>query len=196
MFGTWSGVLDAETVAFVFRQDGTFAMSIASASRSRDFFGTYSRDKDTVELRQYHNQPEMFLTFEILILTKDEMKIFTFPHRQVIAFRRVSSSASIIGPAEARARTPEGQAEIRRAEAKVEEKVENNVRFLKAAADFYFVENGGTTVGIENLVGPTKYMKELSSVSGEHYPQTFTQGGKIKVTEIHGYREIEYSFPP
>lgn len=45
----------------------------------------------------------------------------------------------------------------------------NNLRQIAAAADQYFLEEGKTSVTIEELVGPDKYILELTPVAGESY---------------------------
>ncbi|MDP4610323.1 MAG: hypothetical protein NWT02_03975 [Opitutales bacterium] len=47
--------------------------------------------------------------------------------------------------------------------------VTNNLRQISAAADQYFLEEGKTSVTIEELVGPDKYIRELIPVAGESY---------------------------
>ena len=68
----------------------------------------------------------------------------------------------------------------------------NNVRQLAAASDQYFLENGSTTVDINNLIGPTLYIKALALVANETYPASFTQGVTITVVGISGLRTITY----
>ncbi len=45
----------------------------------------------------------------------------------------------------------------------------NNLRQLAAAADQFFLENGTRTVTLRQVVGPGKYVKQLSPVDGEDY---------------------------
>jgi type IV pilus assembly protein PilA len=66
----------------------------------------------------------------------------------------------------------------------------NNVRQLAAAADQYFLENGGSSVSQGNLVGATNYVKALNLVASETYPAAFTQGSPITVLGIAGQRTI------
>jgi type IV pilus assembly protein PilA len=68
----------------------------------------------------------------------------------------------------------------------------NNARQLAAAADQYYLENGATTVDLNNLVGPTNYVKSLQLVANETYPAAFTQGVTITVAGIVGQRTITY----
>ncbi|MGJ8648876.1 MAG: hypothetical protein ACSHX4_00830 [Opitutaceae bacterium] len=50
-----------------------------------------------------------------------------------------------------------------------EKAVTNNLRQIASAADQYFLEEGKTSVTIEELVGPDKYIRELIPVAGESY---------------------------
>jgi type IV pilus assembly protein PilA len=68
----------------------------------------------------------------------------------------------------------------------------NNARQLGAAADQYFLEKGTSNVGIGDLVGPTAYVKSLSTVANEHYPQNYTQSTPITISNIAGVRTITY----
>ena len=47
----------------------------------------------------------------------------------------------------------------------------NNLRMLSAAADQYYLETGKTSATLADLVGPTKYVRSLQSVTGENYAQ-------------------------
>lgn len=68
----------------------------------------------------------------------------------------------------------------------------NNTRQLAAAADQYFLECGVSTAAITSLVGPGSYVKALSTVANEAYPQIFTQSVPITVSGIAGTRTITY----
>ncbi len=68
----------------------------------------------------------------------------------------------------------------------------NNARQLGAAADQYFLEHGTSTAQITSLVGSANYIKSLSTVANESYPQTYTQGTAIEITGIAGARTITY----
>ena len=70
--------------------------------------------------------------------------------------------------------------------------VTNNMRQLGAAADQYFLENGVTTAAIASLVGSSAYVKVLSTVANEYYPQTFTQAIPVIVSNISGARTLTY----
>jgi LysM repeat protein len=47
--------------------------------------------------------------------------------------------------------------------------ITNNLRQLSAARDQYFLENGVARVTLAELVGPTKYVKQINPVDGEDY---------------------------
>jgi type IV pilus assembly protein PilA len=70
---------------------------------------------------------------------------------------------------------------------KVTKAVLNNIRQLAAAADQFYLENGKNTATLADLVGPTKYIKELKSVDGEDYNQVeLKQGKELVVTTASG----------
>ena len=60
----------------------------------------------------------------------------------------------------------------------------NNVRQVIAAADQHFLETGSTTpVALATLVGPNNYIKALTPVVGEAYPDPIAPGpGTITIT--------------
>lgn len=69
----------------------------------------------------------------------------------------------------------------------------NNARQLAAAADQYYLENGGSTVASANLVGANNYVKAVNTVAGEAYPSAYTQGVTITITGIAGLRTLTYA---
>ncbi|RXK53460.1 prepilin-type N-terminal cleavage/methylation domain-containing protein [Oleiharenicola lentus] len=69
----------------------------------------------------------------------------------------------------------------------------NNARQLSAAADQYYLEYGGSSVGVSNLVGATNYVKALNTVASESYPATYQQGETITITGVAGLRTITYA---
>ena len=66
----------------------------------------------------------------------------------------------------------------------------NNARQLSAGADQYYLENGVSSCGLTDLIGPTSYVKALNSVANENYPTSFTQGVTISITSVAGVRTI------
>ncbi|HWA10131.1 MAG TPA: hypothetical protein VG838_11830 [Opitutaceae bacterium] len=63
----------------------------------------------------------------------------------------------------------------------------NNLRQLAAAADQYYLEHGTNHVTLEELVGPSKYVKAINPVDSEDYRQiVFTQGTELRVTTASG----------
>jgi type IV pilus assembly protein PilA len=68
----------------------------------------------------------------------------------------------------------------------------NNARQLSSAADQYFLESGVSTAALTDLVGPTQYIKSLTSIAGETYPTNYTQATTITVTGVGGTRTITY----
>lgn len=69
----------------------------------------------------------------------------------------------------------------------------NNARQLAAAADQYFLETGANLAASTNLIGATNYVKVMSTVAAETYPDMYTQGVTITVTGVAGSRTITYS---
>ena len=69
----------------------------------------------------------------------------------------------------------------------------NNARQLSMGADSYFLEYGGSSVPLTNLLGPSNYVKSLQTAASETYPTGFTQGEAITITGIAGLRTITYS---
>ena len=69
----------------------------------------------------------------------------------------------------------------------------NNARQLSAGADQYYLENGVSSCGLTDLIGPTSYVKALNSVANENYPTSFTQGVTITIAGVAGARTITYA---
>ncbi len=69
----------------------------------------------------------------------------------------------------------------------------NNARQLSGAADQYFLENGISTVSINELIGVSNYVKTLQLVANESYPDIFTQAETVTITGVAGVRTITYA---
>ena len=69
----------------------------------------------------------------------------------------------------------------------------NNARQLAAAADQYFLEQGVSVITQGSLVGTTNYVKVLTLVANETYPDSFTQGVTVTVSGVGGLRTVTYS---
>ena len=70
----------------------------------------------------------------------------------------------------------------------IKRKILNNLRQLAAASDQYYLENGVSRANYNDLVGQTKYVREINPVAGEEYRSLqFVQGKKIEVTTSEGY---------
>ena len=70
----------------------------------------------------------------------------------------------------------------------IKRRVLNNLRQLAAAADQYYLENGVSRASYDQLVGPTKYVREINPMDGENYRSIqFQQGNKIETTTSQGY---------
>jgi len=69
----------------------------------------------------------------------------------------------------------------------------NNARQLAAASDQYFLENGVSTCASADLVGATNYVKAISTVASETYPDNYTQGVTISIGGVAGARTVTYA---
>jgi type IV pilus assembly protein PilA len=69
----------------------------------------------------------------------------------------------------------------------------NNARQLSAAADQYFLENGVSTVARTSLVGSDAYVKAINTAASEVYPDNYTQGTTITISNIAGVRTLTYA---
>lgn len=74
-----------------------------------------------------------------------------------------------------------------------EKAVLNNLRQLAAAADQHYLETGTRTATYDQLVGPTRYVKNVIPVAGENYRALrFVQGEPLRVRLGNG-KTVEYS---
>jgi hypothetical protein len=102
---------------------------------------------------------------EVVVLTKDGQK-FRLPLKTA----KIKSGVAI-----------EPTPEIKKA-------ILNNLRQLAAAADQFYLENGKNQTTLGELVGQTKYVRELVVADGENYGQiVFAQGKPLTVTTVGGY---------
>jgi type IV pilus assembly protein PilA len=69
----------------------------------------------------------------------------------------------------------------------------NNARQLSAAADQYYLESGANSAALTSLVGSANYIKVLGTVAAETYPDNFSQGVPITITNVAGARTITYA---
>ena len=69
----------------------------------------------------------------------------------------------------------------------------NNARQLAAAADQYYLETGGNMAATSMLIGATNYVKFVNTVALEVYPDFFTQGLTITISNVGGLRTITYT---
>jgi hypothetical protein len=72
--------------------------------------------------------------------------------------------------------------------------VTNNLRLLATAADQYFLDHGGTSVSLVDLVGTnsTQYIKTFPTVAGETYSPVIVKGQPVTAAGIAGARTITY----
>jgi len=68
----------------------------------------------------------------------------------------------------------------------------NNLRQLAAAADQFYLENGVSTATYDDLVGPDKYIRQLTPVFGEDYRTVVLRQGEILRVRLQDGRVIEY----
>ena len=71
--------------------------------------------------------------------------------------------------------------------------VVNNARQLSGAADQYYLENGGSSVSLNSLVGSTNYIKTFGTVASETYPGSYQQNQTITITNVARLRTITYA---
>ena len=73
--------------------------------------------------------------------------------------------------------------------------VTNNLRQLSGAANQYFLERGFSSVALDELVGQnsSQYIRTLSAVAGEAYPDVLVQGSPVTANAVSGTRTITYS---
>jgi hypothetical protein len=76
----------------------------------------------------------------------------------------------------------------------VRKKILNNLRQLSAASDMYYLENNASQARLADLVGPTKYVKQIIPVDGEDYSAIVFKQGVALV--VHTKSGIEVSYAP
>jgi type IV pilus assembly protein PilA len=69
----------------------------------------------------------------------------------------------------------------------------NNARQLSAAADQYYLEAGASYAASTSLVGATNYVKAINTVASEIYPDNYTQGITVTISNVANARTITYS---
>lgn len=69
----------------------------------------------------------------------------------------------------------------------------NNARQLAAAADAYYLESGANFAASTSLIGGSLYVKQFNTVASEIYPDSFTQGVTVTVTNVGSARTITYA---
>ncbi len=69
----------------------------------------------------------------------------------------------------------------------------NNARQLAYGADSYYLESGANYAASTSLIGSSSYVKALSVVAGETYPDYLTQGVTLTITGVGAARTITYS---
>jgi hypothetical protein len=70
--------------------------------------------------------------------------------------------------------------------------IRNNLHLLAAAADQYYLEKGVDSATYNDLVGPGKYLSDVTPMAGEDYHSLlFKQGHPLRVRTRDG-REIEF----
>src|SRR5688572_16857274 len=69
----------------------------------------------------------------------------------------------------------------------------NNARQLSGAADQYYLEYGVSTADYAALIGVQSYVKNLQTAASEVYPDVYTQGVTITVTNVGRARTVTYA---
>jgi type IV pilus assembly protein PilA len=69
----------------------------------------------------------------------------------------------------------------------------NNARQLSSGSDQYYLSNGVSLVGINQLVGANNFVKTLNTAANESYPVNFTQGITITISSVGGLRTVTYA---
>ena len=76
-----------------------------------------------------------------------------------------------------------------------EKAVLNNLRMLAAAADQHYLETGQRAANFADIVGPTRYVKELQSIVGENYRQIRFVQGELLIVRLPDGRVMQYPPP-
>jgi type IV pilus assembly protein PilA len=71
-------------------------------------------------------------------------------------------------------------------EASLDKAMHNNARMIQAAADQYFLENNAAVVNLTELVGPDRYIKNITPVAGETYPAKLVKDQPVIVQKRDG----------
>lgn len=90
---------------------------------------------------------------------------------------------------------PDSSAEPTKSKEEITKAVLNNLRQIAAAADQYYLEFGKTSVTLAELVGPTKYIRQLKPVDGETYDglQLKQGSGPLTISTVQG---VSVSYDP
>ena len=68
----------------------------------------------------------------------------------------------------------------------------NNARQLASASDQYMLEHGVSSVSYNELVGTTAYIRTIQLIAAETYPEVYTEGAPVIVTNIAGSRTLSF----
>jgi LysM repeat protein len=74
--------------------------------------------------------------------------------------------------------------------------IRNNLRQISAASDQFFLETGKKTVTLAELVGPTKYIKELKTYDGENYNSLQLSQGTVESLKVTTQSGLVVSMEP
>jgi hypothetical protein len=70
--------------------------------------------------------------------------------------------------------------------------IRNNLHLLAGAADQFYLEKGANTATYDDLVGPGKYISDVTPMAGEDYHSLlFKQGQPLRVRTSDG-RVVEF----
>lgn len=101
-------------------------------------------------------------------------------------------AAPLLSPAKAADSSPAQPATSSLTSKQVRE-IKANLRQLSAAANQYYLETGTLKTTYAELVGPTKYVKQLKPVVGEDYAAVQFEYGKPLVVTTPKGEKVEYT---
>jgi hypothetical protein len=148
----------------------------------------------TVEIEEYQIPWERQLSGRYLVGPQ-----FSVEYDKIVGALRVTPAGKKREPLvytrvpEAEFDTMKVKVRARLREKVVRKEILNNLRQIAASADQFYFESGKKTVTLNELIGPTKYIRALHSVDGESYAGIdLTMGsGKWRVTTPGGVT-VEY----
>lgn len=193
LVGVWKYVEGKNSLMLTFRADKTAVLSFSGDQSRPDTFTSWRMPSPTTVA--IGNSP---LELSIVALGPTELDV-RLPSEmnpssnlEVVTFVRISDDPLPPSAGEKFARSPEEQVKVVTSR-KIDVAVRDNARQLSAAADQLFLETKRTEVGFDELVGPDKYVKSVKPIAGEHYPDLYTKGVTLTITDVEGARTVTYA---